>query len=175
MKKLMACFLSLAMLPACVGCGGAARTAEVWVDYYYRDDMPWGESKTLTLPEFPGVIFTWTSGEVTAAGEDGTTVLFWGMPVWNVYLCDLTDDGKPEFCATVSIGSGIVDDRVVVYDYASGTFWELQDRWERDYRLVQEGNSVQVVESEYMGPEISRGTLALEPDSDGNLQLVMKN
>lgn len=175
MKKLMACFLSLAMLPACVGCGGAAHTAEVWVDYFQTDDMPWGESKTLTLPEFPGVTFTWTSGEVTAAGEDGTTVLFWGMPVWNVYLCDLTDDGKPEFCATVSVGSGIVDDRVVVYDYASGAFWELQDRWTRDYHLIQEGNSVQVVESEYMGPEISRGTLALAPDSDGNLQLVMKN
>lgn len=175
MKRFAAFFLSLALLPACVGCGGAARTAEVWLDYYDRDDMPWGESKTLTLPEFPGVTFTWTSGEVTAAGEDGTTVLFWGMPVWNVYLCDLTDDGKPEFCATVSVGSGIVDDRVVVYDYASGAFWELHNRGTRDYHLVQKGNSVQVVESEYMGPEISRGTLALAPGSDGNLQLVMKN
>ena len=31
---------------------------------------------------------------------------------------------------------------------------------------------MQVVKSEYAGPEISRGTLALVPDGDGNLQLL---
>lgn len=174
MKKLTVFFLSLVMLLACAGCGGKGMQAEVWLDYY-SDDMPWGESKTLTLPEFPGVTFTWTSGDVTAASGEDETVLFWGMPVWNVYLFDLTGDGKPEFCATASVGSGLIDDRVVVYDYASGTFWELQDRGIRDYRLEQDGDLIQVVESEYMGLEISRGTLALATDGEGNLQLVMEN
>ena len=175
MKRTTVFFLSLTMLLACAGCGGKGMRAEVWLDYYDSDDMPWGESRTLTLPEFPGVTFTWTSGDVTAASGEDETVLFWGMPVWNVYLLDLTGDGKPDFCATVSVGSGIIDDRVVVYDYASGTLWELQDRGIRDYRLEQAGGSVQVVESEYMGPEISRGTLALAVDGEGNLQLVMEN
>ena len=175
MKKLTVFFLSMAMLLACAGCGSKGMQAEVWLDYYYSDDMPWEESKTLILPEFPGVTFTWTSGDVTAAGGEDETILFWGMPVWNVYLLDLTGDGKPEFCATVSVGSGIVDERVVVCDYASGTLWELQDRAVRDYRLEQNGDLLQVVESEYMGPEISRGTLALKSDGEGNLQLVMEN
>lgn len=175
MKKRNLLVSAMALLLLCAGCGEKGLTMEVWVDYYLTDDMPWEESKTLTLPEFPGVTFTWTSGDVTAADGDDTTVLFWGMPVWNVYLSDLTGDGKPEFCATISVGSGIIDDRVVVYDYASGTFWELQDRWKRDYRLEQKDGSIQVVESEYQGPEISRGTLALAADGSGNLQLIMED
>ena len=175
MKKLTVFFLSMAMLLACAGCGGKGMQAEVWLDYYDSDDMPWGESRTLTLREFPGVTFTWTSGDVTAASGEDETVLFWGMPVWNVYLFDLTGDGKPEFCATVSIGSGIVDDRVIVYDCASGVSLVLHDRGRRDYRLEGNGDLLQVVESEYMGPEISRGTLALKSDGEGNLQLVMES
>ena len=174
MRKWNRLIWALAALLLCAGCGGKSVPAEVWVDYYLSDDMPWEGNETLILPEFPGVTFTWTAGDVTAAEGDDTTVLFWGMPVWNVFLCDLTGDGKPEFCATVSVGSGIVDDRVVVYDYASGTFWELQDRWRRDYRLEQKNGSSQVVESEYSGPEISRGALALAPDGDGTLRLVME-
>lgn len=175
MKKPTAFFLSLTMLLLCAGCGSKNHLTEVWLDYYYSDDMPWGESKTLTLPEFPGVTFTWTSDEVTADDGNEVTTLFTGMPIWNVYLCDLTGDDEPEFCATTSWGSGIVDDRVVVYDYASGTLWELQDRGVRDYRLEQDGDAVQVVELEYMGPEISRGTLALATDGEGNLQLVIES
>ena len=175
MKKRDLLISAMAFLFLCAGCGQKGLPAEVWVDYYLSDDLPWGESRTLTLPEFPGVTFTWTAGDVTAAEGDDTTVLFWGMPVWNVYLSDLTGDGKPEFCATVSVGSGIVDDRVAVYDYASGTLWELQDRWKRDYRLERKDGLIQVVESEYAGPEISRGILALTPDGEGALQLVMEN
>lgn len=174
MKKRNLLIAALALLLLCAGCGEKGLPAEVWVDYYLSDDLPWEESKTLTLPEFPGVTFTWTAGDVTAASGDDTTVLFWGMPVWNVFLCDLTGDGKPEFCATVSVGSGIIDDRVVVYDYAAGTLYELQDRGIRDYRLEYKDGSIQVVESEYMGSEISWGTLSLVPDGGGNLRLVME-
>lgn len=78
--------------------------AQKWLDYFRDENLPWDDSIDLTLPEFPGVTFTWTSEKVTGGDKD----LFWGMPVWNVYLADLTNDGKPEFCATVSIGSGII-------------------------------------------------------------------
>lgn len=76
--------------------------ARKWLDYYHDDNLPWNDSINIALPEFAGVTFTWTSEKVTANGIE----LFQGMPVWNVYLTDLTNDGKPEFCATASMGSG---------------------------------------------------------------------
>ena len=181
MKKSTVFFLSLILLLACAGCGGKGMQAEVWLDYFQTDDMPWGGSETLTPPEFPGVTFTWTSGAVTADDGNEVTTLFTGMPIWNVYLCDLTGDGKPEFCATTSWGSGIVDDRVTVYDYVSGTSYVLVDRGFYDYSLIAEGASVRVVKAQYPGvlwseyQEAEWGTLALAPDGEGNLQLVMEN
>ena len=106
-------------------------TPRKWLDYYGDEEMPWGKSSELTLPEFPGITFAWTSEKVTANDKD----LFYGMPVWNVFLADLTNDGKPELCATVSFGSGIVDTHVIVYDYSTDKTYRLQDRMQYDYFL----------------------------------------
>ena len=116
-----------------------------WLDYYFGENLPWDESIDLSLPEFPGVTFTWTSEKFTASGND----LIWGMPVWNVYLADLTNDGKPEFCATVSMGSGIVDTRVVVYDYANHQIYQLADRMHYDYYLSMQNGKIMVTQTEY--------------------------
>ncbi|MCL2670693.1 MAG: hypothetical protein FWF10_01480 [Clostridiales bacterium] len=102
-----------------------------WLDYFMDNDMPWNDRRELTLPEFPGVVFTWTVVELYANGE----ALFGGWPVWNVFLADLTNDGKPEFCATVSYGFGMIDERVIVYDYAEGKLYMLEDRGTYNYRL----------------------------------------
>lgn len=120
-------------------------TATKWLDYYQDDKMPWDSSMDLTIPEFPDVTFTWTSEKVTANGVE----LIWGMPVWSVYLADLTNDGKPEICATLSIGSGIADTRIIVYDYAAGKQYELADRMEYDYYLSLEDGKVMVTQCEY--------------------------
>ena len=116
-------FLGLAEIPKF--------TPQKWMDFYRADTMPWDESKELSLPAFPGVIFRWTPEKVTADDRE----LFYGMPVWNVFLADLTNDGKPELCATVSIGSGIIDTRVIVYDYSADKTYTLQDRMQYDYFL----------------------------------------
>ncbi|MHB1455188.1 MAG: hypothetical protein ACYCYM_14720 [Saccharofermentanales bacterium] len=118
-----------------------------WMDYFGGDEMPWDTSTDLTLQEFPGITFTWTSEKVTANGKD----LIWGMPVWNVYLADLTNDGKPEFCATVTLGSGICDTRVVVYDYRAGKEYQLADRMYYDYHLSMEDGKVMATQTEYSG------------------------
>lgn len=181
MKKLAVFFLSLTMLLACAGCGGENRLVKVWVDCFQSDDMPWGESETLALPEFPGVTFTWTPDEVTADDGKEVTTLFTGMPVENVYLCDLTGDGKPEFCATVSLGSGIVQIFVRVYDYASGASYELRDAEFHDYVLTGGGKSLQVMKSQnpciaWEKPEASeRGSLVLAPDGEGKLRLAVES
>jgi hypothetical protein len=120
-----------------------------WLDYFEDDKLPWNDSKALTLPEFPGVTFTWTAEQVTA----GDKALFGGMPVWNVYLADLTNDGKPEFCATISLGSGIVDNRIIVYDYAADRAYLLADRMVYDYYLSMEDGRLMVTQTDYVDRE----------------------
>jgi hypothetical protein len=119
--------------------------AREWLDYYHDDNLPWDDSIDITLPEFPSVTFTWTSEKVTVNDIE----LFWGMPVWNVYLADLNNDGKPEFCATVSMGSGIVDTRVIVYDYVSGQEYQLSSRMIYDYSLSIQDGIIMVTQSDY--------------------------
>lgn len=120
--------------------------ARNWIDYFGKAEMPWSESKELTLTEFPGVTFTWTSEKVTAGEKE----LFRGMPVWNVYLADLTNDGKPEFCATVSVGSGIIDNRVIVVDYVTGKAYQLSDRMHYDYFLSLDNGKLMVTQTNYL-------------------------
>jgi hypothetical protein len=117
-----------------------------WLDYLWDDELPWEVSKELTLPEFPGVTFTWTSEKVTAGDKE----LFWGMPVWNVYLADLTNDGKPEFCATISFGSGIIDTRIIIYDYVSDKTYQLADRMYYDYYLSMQDGRLMATQTDYM-------------------------
>jgi len=91
--------------------------------------------------------------------------LFGGMPVWSVYLADLNGDGLPELCATVSMGSGIVDTRVVVYDYASNKLYELSDRTYYDYSFFIENGRLAVTQYEYTdGAVRSVGELAIIDD-----------
>lgn len=130
-----------------------------WVDYYRDDNLRWDEIRDLKLPEYPDVTFTWTPDKVTANEVE----LFWGMPVWNVYLTDLTNDGKPELCATITIGSGIAYTRVIVYDYALGKTYELANRMNYDYYLTLQDGNVMIHQIKYRGAEeISSAELRLE-------------
>lgn len=121
--------------------------AQKWFDYLNDEKMPWGESIELSLPEFPGVKFIWTSEKIT----DGNRDLIFGMPIWNAYLADLTNDGKPEICTTVSIGSGIIDKRVVVYDYVNDKEYQLADRMYYDYYLSMQDGKLMVTQTDFNG------------------------
>ena len=115
-------------------------TALQWFDYLETETYPNAEDDNQAkIPHFPGVTFRAEPGAVYAETEDGSTQILSGMPVWNVYFCDLTGDGIYELCATVSFGSGIVDEHIVVYDYATGTEYTLWDRGEYDYTLRMDG------------------------------------
>lgn len=139
---------------------------EVWVDYFSDPgDLPWDEYRDLQLPEFPEKTFRWNPGlvEVVETNYDlvahGT--LYSGMPVWNVFLCDLNGDGKREFCSTVSFGSGLVDSHVEVYDYANQHRYSLWDRGIYDYTLSLEDGQLMVTKSEYLGgPPSSEAPIA---------------
>ena len=68
------------------------------------------------------------------------------------------------FCGMISIkkgfenqdpiGSGMVDDRIIVYDYACGLSYELSDRCKFDYVLTMQGDSLIVEKRGYMQDEL---------------------
>ena len=107
-----------------------------WFDYLETpDEMKWDGSLEISLTEFPDVTFRWTYGEMLAVKGSKSTSLYTGMPIWNAYFCDLTGDGLPELCSTISWGSGMIDNRVIIYDYANGASYELSDRGYFDFTL----------------------------------------
>ena len=142
--------------------------AEVWLDF--RDgsgeDMPWNDSIETGLPEYPGVTFRWTADRVCAVEDGNETVLFSGMPVWSVFLCDLNGDGLRELCSVTSFGSGIVDDRIIAYDFFAKKTYMLQSRWMFDYGLALEGGQLRVSRFRYTdGRKLSEGRLAVDADT----------
>ena len=117
-----------------------AMRAKMWFDYLEKpDELDWNVQLEIELPEYPGVTFRWHPGMVEAVVEAVTeneiTLLYTGMPIWSTYFCDLTAYGLPELCSTLSVGSGMSDNRIIVCDYANGASYTLEDRGEYDYSL----------------------------------------
>jgi len=148
-------------------------TTEQWFDYLNNpDEMPWDRSLEINLPEFPDSTFRWSYGEIVAVKAGEATPLYTGMPIWNTYFCDLTGDGLPELCSTISWGSGMIDHRVIIYDYANGISYSLEDRGVSDYTLRQNDSDGQlyVDRTAHMGGGLlSTGRLAFK---DNCLQVL---
>lgn len=115
---------------------GTDGTVTEWFDYLETpDEMVWDGRLEINLPEFPGVTFRWYPEKMEAVTEEGIVPLFHGMPIWNTYFCDLTGDRIPDLCSTYTFGSGIIDSRIIIYDYANGASYELSDRGYFDFIL----------------------------------------
>ena len=135
-------------------------TALVWFDYPDGQALPWDGRREINLDAFPGVTFRWSPEKVEAVTDTGILPLYTGMPIWNVFFADLTGDGLPELCSTLSIRSGVANACVMVYDYANGASYALQDPMQHDYSLsLQDGRLVvtkrrcadgQVVQTAYL-------------------------
>ena len=113
-----------------------------WFDYFRRDTMTWETHKEIALSAFPDVTFRCNTGSLDAIAGNESLALFTGMPIWNIYFTDLTGDGYPEICATVSFGSGLIDTHVVVYDYAARQEYTLWQRGTYDYALRMENGKL---------------------------------
>lgn len=138
-------------------------SAEEWFDYLHMNTMDWEGRLEISRPEFPGVTFRWTPGEMEAVTQAGSETLFQGMPIWNAFFCDLTGDGKAELCATVSFGSGLIDDHVAVFDYENKEIHYLWNRGVHDYSLYLEDGRLHVAKRPSMGDEIlETGLLVFE-------------
>lgn len=148
----------------------AGSLAVEWFNFFGADDLAdWPESLETRLDEFPGVTFRWTAGELVAVTEGGTETVLLGMPIHNVFFCDLTGDGKPDLCSTISIGSGIMDTHVVVVDFVNRVHYQLWHRGFHDYDLYLEDDVLFVAMRPWMKKEIlESGPLVLE---DGLLNI----
>ena len=111
-----------------------------WFDYTENPSAMDDES-TINLPIYPDVTFSYNQAQIIASKSFDTseltdhTILITGMPIWNAYFADLTGDDYPEICATYTFGSGIIDSRIIIYDYAKGSSYELSDRGYFDFTL----------------------------------------
>jgi len=142
---------------------------QLWFDAFTDTSLAFPKQETsVSVPAFPNVSFCHTTDhKIVARKGTSETVLIEGMPIWNVYLCDLTRDQKPELCATVGVGSGIVDRRIVAYDYAAGKSYTLAYRGLYDYALVADG-ALCAVQTDYAsGNIVNTGPLMLLTTSDG--------
>lgn len=151
-----------------------------WFDYL---DAPVEMEGGLTteLPEYPGVTFQYTKNQITASKPfdhsdlTGHIILIDGMPIWNAYFTDLTGDGLPDICATYTYGSGIIDSRIVICDYANGASYTLEDRSNYDYSLWLNENDGQLYVNKCAYPNgelVSSGRLIFK---DNCIQIANDN
>lgn len=156
---------------------GPAQT-EKWFDYLENpEEMNWDGRLEIALPEYPGVTFRWYPEKMEAVTENEITPLYTGMPIWNTYFCDLTGDGLPELCSTITFGSGIIDSRVIVYDYANGASYTLEDRGKYDYSLWLDGSdgSLCVVQRAHDSGDIAAVGELFFSNSGLHLQVIKTN
>ncbi len=164
MKKTIATALCFAFLLPLTSCGEAlvsessepsdSNSVIKWFDCLNGDEMVWDGVREYNLDEFPEVTFRWYSEQLEAVTDGEIVPLYTGMPIWSVYFYDLTGDGNPELCSTLSFGSGIVDNRIIIYDYAAGASYELSDRGNFDYVLSMQEDSLVVEKRVYMQDEL---------------------
>lgn len=156
---------------------GPAQT-EKWFDYLENPEkMNWDGRLEIDLPEYPGVTFRCYPEKMEAVTENEITPLYTGMPIWNTYFCDLTGDGLPDLCSTVTFGSGIIDSRIIVCDYANGESYTLEDRGKYDYslRLDESDGSLCVVQRAHDSGDIAAVGELFFSDSGLHLQVIKTN
>ena len=150
-----------------------------WFDYTENPaDMDYEQELTTEHTDFPGVTFHYTPYDISVMEKTGILgkvekkKLIEGWPIWNAYFYDVTGDGISDICASLSIGFGAIDERVIVYDYANGVSYSLENRMEYDYylRYNKEDNLLYVDKKVYNSNEVvESGPLVFQ---DGCIQIL---
>jgi len=157
MKKI-AIILCVITILSLASCGLTQKTdtpkTETWFDCLNGDEHITDGRREINLDEYEGVTFQCLVEKVTAVTDSEITPLFTGMPIVSAYFADLTGDGKRELCSTAFFGSGIVDSRIIVYDYMEKKSYELSDRGYYDFRLNMVDGKLVCEKREYTKEDI---------------------
>ncbi len=157
------CFLTVPKKEKSVALSSEEDVTVWFIDWDMMHHVPNGPA-SVKISAFPGVTFRWVTfrwedenwvDSVQAVENGSTRTLFSGMPICNVFFADMTGDGKPELCASVSFGSGIVDYHIVVYDYVNRQSYTLWDRGAFDYHLSMVDGVLTVHKKQYNNSSIS--------------------
>ncbi len=150
-----------------------------WFDYTENPaDMDYEQELITEHPDFTGVTFHYTPYDISVTEKAGILgkvekkKLIEGWPIWNAYFYDVTGDGLSDICASLSIGFGAIDERIIVYDYAKGASYSLENRMEYDYylRYNKEDALLYVDKKVYNSNElVQSGPLVFQ---DGRIQIL---
>ena len=136
--------------------------------------------QTFTMPEYPGVTFRLCGNTespsqidyIIATKGDETIPVMDGMPVMNLFLCDLNGDGKRELCCEVNSGSGYMRCFVAVCNYANQSTYMLGQEGRFDYVLRMEGAKLTADCYTRRGGPHPTLVEGLKPLSSGRISLV---
>lgn len=144
--------------------------ATEWFDFL-TDFEGVDETMVYEHADLQGMKFEYYLGGITI--YNGNTVIREISPCINAFFCDLTQDGIPELCMTWCFGSGLIDERVVVYDSVQDVFYKLEERGYYDYVLSLLDETLIVTKVKYSTDEIvAQGPIVLEENSEsGELYL----
>lgn len=164
MEKIIVIIMFFALSMSLTGCGEASVSESTesansnrvikWFDFLNGDEMVSDGIKEYNLEEFSEVTFRWSYTALEAATDEETVSLYTGMPIWSVYFYDLTGDGRSDICSTISCGSGMIDNRIIIYDYIEGAGYVLSDRGNFDYVLNMREDSLVAEKRAYNQDEI---------------------
>ena len=108
----------------------------VWHDFATTSAENYADfNETVRISAFPDVIFHWDGSQsmLTISGQAEKPLIFAGMPIWNAFFADVTKDGQPDLCFSCSMGSGMINEQVTVYDIANQKSYTLSERGSYDY------------------------------------------
>ena len=129
----------------------------------------------IIISAFPDIVFTWNGmneSGIMLERNGEKIITLGGMPLWSAFFTDLNGDGYPEICSSLSIGSGIIDTRVGVYDIKNDRHYELEGRMDEiDYILYMENGELFVNKQSAnigwapLSSNGEKGKLAIENDT----------
>lgn len=148
-------------------------------DYWVDGEDCFDKAKDgVSLPEYPDVTFKYdkSTSELKANEE----VIHYGM--FSLYAADFNNDGYRELCIGFSVGSGIIDERIDIYDYHNGKIiFQLNHRvgypdQANDYYLfLDDLDQLCVKETLNMKPGEETRSGRFTVDTDGVISVSWKN
>jgi len=148
-------------------------------DYWVDGEDCFDKAKDgVSLSEYPDVTFKYdkSTSELKANEE----VIHYGM--FSLYAADFNNDGYRELCIGFSVGSGIIDERIDIYDYHNGKIiFQLNHRvgypdQTNDYYLfLDDLDQLCVKETLNMKPGEETRTGRFTVDTDGVISVSWKN
>ena len=128
----------------------------IWDKYHPDDTDNYPNVISAIVPELDNALIERNKrGEIYINGEYPTEEH--GYYCESIYLSDLTDDGKPELCIVMPLGSGIVDWRILIIDCTTRKMvFEISDRSHHDYYLFIRNGKLCVKETEWCKHEALR-------------------